>query len=156
MDFSPTLLHDIETFLLLAQDGCSRPSVYFSILSNRYVTWNGIREKMEDWGEKMKTHVSKISPGSRAWFYPMGEVNSHKDFQRYTNQNIKMGFSHEFSWSISFRIYLQFWNRMSKNQDNMICRFWSTTKLKVEVSQPVEPKNQNGFFLMCSLLELES
>ena len=66
MDFPPTLLHGLEIFPLLAQDGCSRPSVGFSRLSNQYVTWIGIREKMEDWGEKMKIHVSKISLGSQA------------------------------------------------------------------------------------------
>ena len=66
MDFSPTLLHDLENFLLLDQDGCSRTSAGVDILSNQYVTWTGIREKMEDWGKKMKTHVSKISLRSRA------------------------------------------------------------------------------------------
>ena len=48
----------------MAQDGCSRPDVGFVRLSNQIITSIGIREKMEDLGEKMKTHVSKISPGS--------------------------------------------------------------------------------------------
>ena len=62
----PILLHDLEIFSLLAQDGCSRLSVGFSIFCNQNVTSIGIREKMEDLGEKMKTHVLKISLGSRA------------------------------------------------------------------------------------------
>ena len=62
----PILLLELEKCSLLAQDGYSRPSVGFSILSNQHVTSIGIWEKMEYLGEKMKTHVSKISPGSRA------------------------------------------------------------------------------------------
>ena len=50
----------------MSQDGCSRPSVGFSILRKQYFTSIGIREKMVDLGEKMKTHVLKISPGARA------------------------------------------------------------------------------------------
>ena len=56
----------LRKFSLLFQDGCLRPSVGFSILINQYVTSIGIQEKMVDLGEKMKTHVSKISLGSRA------------------------------------------------------------------------------------------
>ena len=61
--WKPILLHDFENFSLLAQDGCSRPGVGFVRLSNQNITLIGIREKMEDLGEKMKTRVSKISPG---------------------------------------------------------------------------------------------
>ena len=43
-------------------------------------------------GLKMKTHVLKISPGSRAHGSASGEVKSHKDFQRWKTQNMKMGF----------------------------------------------------------------
>ena len=56
----------------LAQDGCSSPSVGFSILSNQYVTWIGIQDKMEDWGEKMKTHVSKFLRGHGPDYSPQG------------------------------------------------------------------------------------
>ena len=62
----PILLHDLEKFSLLSQDGFLRVGVGFYRLSNQYVIWIGIREKMVDLGEKMKTHVSKISLGSRA------------------------------------------------------------------------------------------
>ena len=55
----------LNFFSLLAQDGCSRPGARFARLSNQYVTSIEIREKMEDLCEKMKTHVSKISP--RSW-----------------------------------------------------------------------------------------
>lgn len=41
----------------------------------------------------MKTHVSKISPGSRAHGSTSGEVKSHKDLQRWKTQNIKIIFS---------------------------------------------------------------
>ena len=57
------LLHALEFFLTWAQDDCSRTSVGFSILSNQKVTLIDIWEKMEDLGEKFKTHVSKISVG---------------------------------------------------------------------------------------------
>jgi hypothetical protein len=39
--------------------------VGFFKLSNQNVTSIGIQEKMDDLGEKMKTHVSKIFP--RSW-----------------------------------------------------------------------------------------
>jgi hypothetical protein len=50
----------------MAQDGCSRQGVGFFILTNQNITSIGIREKMEDLGEKMKTRVPKISLGSPA------------------------------------------------------------------------------------------
>ena len=58
--------HALEKFSTLAQDGCSRLGAGFSRLSNLNFTSIKIREKIEDLGEKMKTHVSKISPRSRA------------------------------------------------------------------------------------------
>ena len=60
------LLHDLEIFSLLVEDGCSRLGVGFVRLRNQNVTSIGIQEKIEDLGEKMKTRVSKISLGSRA------------------------------------------------------------------------------------------
>ena len=62
----PILLHDLENFSTRAQDGCLRLSAKFSRLNNKNFTSIEILEKMEDLGEKMKTHVSKISLGSRA------------------------------------------------------------------------------------------
>lgn len=62
----PILFHDLENFSLLAQDGCSRLGVGFVILRNKNITLIMIREKMEGLGEKMKTHVSKISLGLQA------------------------------------------------------------------------------------------
>ena len=61
----PILLHALEKFSTLAQDGLSRLGVGFSRLRNQNVTSIDIREKIEDVGEKLKTHVSKISLGSR-------------------------------------------------------------------------------------------
>ena len=61
----PILVHDLEFFLTLAQYGCLRPGAGFVRLINQNITSIGTREKMEDLGEKMKTHVSKISPGSQ-------------------------------------------------------------------------------------------
>ena len=62
----PILLHALEKFSTWDQDGCSRLGARFSILSNQNFTSIEIWEKMEYLGEKLKTHVSKISPGSRA------------------------------------------------------------------------------------------
>ena len=62
----PILLHDLENFLTWFQDRCSSLSAYISILNNQNVTSIEIRKKLEDLGEKMKTHVSKISSRSRA------------------------------------------------------------------------------------------
>ena len=89
----PILLHDLENFPLLDQDRCSRLGAGFSILRIQYVTLIRIREKMVDLGEKMKTHVSKNSSGSRARNQPQEKLKSHKGFQRRNTQNIKMGFS---------------------------------------------------------------
>ena len=66
------ILHDLEIFSLLAQDGCSRSGAGFVILRNKNVTLIRIREKMEYLGEKMKTHVSKISPGPGPEISPRG------------------------------------------------------------------------------------
>ena len=68
LDFfrKPILLHSLEFFSTLDQDGYLRRGVGFSILRNQNVTSIRIREKMEDLGEKLKTLVSKISSGSRA------------------------------------------------------------------------------------------
>ena len=62
---------------------------------------------------------------------------------------------HEFSRSRDFQNYLQFLNQISKNQDSMIWRFWSTTKLEVEGSQPVRTKISKFVFFMCFLWLIE-
>ena len=62
----PILLHVLEKFSTLAQDGCLRPGAGFARLSNQNVILIEIREKIEDLGEKMKTHVSKNSTRSPA------------------------------------------------------------------------------------------
>jgi hypothetical protein len=62
----PILLHDLEKFSTSAHDSCFRLSVEFSGLINQNVTLIEIRKKLEYLGAKLKTHVSKISPGSRA------------------------------------------------------------------------------------------
>ena len=46
------------------QDSCSSLSAEFPRLNNQNVISIEIRKKMEELGEKMKTHVSKISPRS--------------------------------------------------------------------------------------------
>jgi hypothetical protein len=56
----------LEIFSTLVQDGCLNLGVVFSIIINQNVTSIEIREKMEDLGEELKTHISKISPGSWA------------------------------------------------------------------------------------------
>jgi hypothetical protein len=56
----------LRKFSTWAQDGCSSLDVGFDRLRNQNFTSIEIREKMEDLGEKLKTHVSKISPGSWA------------------------------------------------------------------------------------------
>ena len=88
----PILLHDLEFFLTWSQNSCSRPSVEFVILKNQNSTSIKIRKKMEEFGEKMKTHVSKISSGSRASVMSSGKMKSHNRFQRCKNKNLKMGF----------------------------------------------------------------
>ena len=60
----------------MAQDGCSRLGAGFARLSNQYVTLIEIREKMVDLSEKMKTHVSEISPGSQAHGSALGGEES--------------------------------------------------------------------------------
>jgi hypothetical protein len=60
----------------------SSSSVGYHGISNQSFIWFSFREKVEYWGEKMKTLVSKISLGSQAHGSASREVNSHKDFQR--------------------------------------------------------------------------
>ena len=79
---------------------------------------------MEDLGEKMKTHVSKISPRSWALFYPSVEVKSHKDLRRWNTQNTKMGFS---PWIISITM-----NSFDRELFETIFSFeirWAETKI---------------------------
>ena len=49
----PILLHDLEKFSTLSQYGYLRSGVGFVRLSNQNITLIGIRDKMEDLGEKM-------------------------------------------------------------------------------------------------------
>ena len=53
---------------------------------------------------------------------------------------------HGLYWLRSFQNHLHFPNQMSRNQNIVIWRFWSTTKLEVEGSQPVEPKISKWVF----------
>jgi hypothetical protein len=69
---NPILLHDLETFSLLSQDGCSRLSVGFVRLRNQNITSIKIREKMEYLGEKIKTHLKKFLRGPGLEISPSG------------------------------------------------------------------------------------
>ena len=71
-----------KIFWIFVRSGFLSSSVGFHGISNKIFIWFGFREKVKYWGYKMKTHVSKISPGSRAHGSASGEVKSHKDFQR--------------------------------------------------------------------------
>ena len=68
-------------------------SVEFAKLNNQNRTLIEIRKKMLEFGEKMKTHILKISPRSQSSIYPLGKMKNHNDFQRCKTQNLKMGFS---------------------------------------------------------------
>ena len=69
-------------FWIFVKMGFSSSSAGYHGISNQSFIWFEFREKVEYWGEKMKTHVSKISPGSRAHGSASGEVKSHKDLRR--------------------------------------------------------------------------
>ena len=97
--------------------------------------------------------MKKWKPMFRIFFQGHGPESSHQGRWRDTMDSggvkikiSKWGFHHEFSWSRDFQIYLQIWDRMSRNQDNVICWYWSTTKLEVEESQLVEPKISKWIF----------
>ena len=47
---------------------------------------------MDQYDEIMKTHVSKISPGSWSLIYPSEKMKSHLSFERGEMQKLKMGF----------------------------------------------------------------
>ena len=47
----PILLHALEKFSTLTQDGCSRQGAGFDRLSNQNISSIDIREKMEDLGK---------------------------------------------------------------------------------------------------------
>ena len=74
----------------------------FSILRNQNFTSIEIQKKMEEFDEKMKTHVSKISLGSQPLIYPSRNMKSHLDLQRGETQNIKIGFSPQIQFNESF------------------------------------------------------
>ena len=54
---------------------------------------------MVDLGEKMKTHVSKISPRSRARNLALGEVEESQGFTKVKHSKSKNGFSTTYSLS---------------------------------------------------------
>ena len=85
----------LRIFYHLSSNSFSRSSGVFSKLNNQNSTSIKIQKKMEEFGEKMKTHVSKISLGSLALVWPSGKIKSHNGFRRCKTQKIKMGFS---SW----------------------------------------------------------
>ena len=58
--------------LIWTQNNCLSPSAYFDRLNNQNNRSIEIQKKMEEFGEKMKTHVSKISLGSRPQSSPQG------------------------------------------------------------------------------------
>ena len=62
----PILPRALEKFSTWDQDGYSRPGPRFPRLSNQNVTSIDIRKKMGDLGEKLKTHILKISLGTHA------------------------------------------------------------------------------------------
>ena len=62
--FKPILPHALEKFSTLSQYVCLSSGVGFVLLRNQNITLIGIREKKEDLGEQLKTHVSKIYVGS--------------------------------------------------------------------------------------------
>ena len=70
--FKPIIFHALENYLNLDQYGYLRPSVRFFRLRNQNSTSIEIREKMEDLGKKLKTHVSKISLGHGPEISPRG------------------------------------------------------------------------------------
>ena len=63
----------------------------FFRLSNQNLTSIGIREKMEDLGEKMKTHVSKFSqgPGQKL---ALGKVEESQVFPEVKHSKFQNGF----------------------------------------------------------------
>ena len=90
---------------------------WFFRLRNQNFTLIGIREKMENLGEKMKTHVSKISLGSRARKLALEEVEESQGFLDVKHSKYQKKIHHVFSQSRSFWNYLHFSNWMSRNQD---------------------------------------
>lgn len=63
---------------------------------------------------------------------------------------------HRFNWSRDFCIYLQIWNRMSRNWDIAICGFWSIIELGLSVTIGRNKNLKMGFFLMISSWIIES
>ena len=102
---------------------------------------------------KWKNLMKKWKPMFRKFLRGHGSDFSPRRRQRVTRNSggitlkiSKWVFYHEFFWSRAFQIYHHIWNQMSKKQDNVICSFWSITKLEVEKSQPVEPKISKWVF----------
>ena len=121
----------------LVQSGFLRPSAGFSRLSNQQVTWIGIREKMVDWGEKMKTRISKISLGSRAKKLPLRGGEESQVFTEVKHSKYQNGFFTTSSLDLKLsRTIFSFPIRWAKTK---IFEF-EDFGLEVERSQSVDPK----------------
>ena len=96
--------------------------------------------------KKWKPMFWKFLWGHGPDFSPWGRWRVTSNFGGITIKISKCFFHHELSWSIYFHIYIHIRNRMRRNQDNVICRFWATAKLEVEWSQSVGPKISKWVF----------
>ena len=81
---SPTLCFKI-VFLGLVQ--------MFLYITPNIAHRSNFDKKMDEYDERLKTHVSKISPRSRSSIQALGKTKSHLDIWRFETKNIKMGFS---------------------------------------------------------------
>ena len=96
--------------------------------------------------KKWKTMFRKFLRGHGLDFSHRGRWGVTRISRGETLKNSKWVSHHELSRSRYFQNHLQFWNRMRRNQDNVIWRFWLITKLEVEGLQPVEPKISKWVF----------
>ena len=104
------------------------------------------KRKWKNLVKKLKPIFRKLLWGHRVHFSPRGRRRVTMNFEGTTLKISKWIFHPRFYQSNDFCIYLQIWNRISRNQDNVICWFWSTFKLEDEESQLVEPKISKWVF----------
>ena len=122
-------LHSKQLF----QDEC----IFFY---NQNCTSIEVRKKMEEFDEKMKTHVSKISLWTRSLVWPSGKMKSHLDFQSCKNKNLKIGFSPYILLIESFPDLPSYLKSDEQKLRYCILSILANSKIRILVSQLVELK----------------
>ena len=107
---------------------------------------SGFERKWKIWVKKWKSMFRKFLWGPTLEISPRGSWRFTRISEGKMLKIWKWVSHHGFYLSIALWNYLQFPNRMSRNQNIVIWGFWSTSKLELEGSQLVKPKISKWVF----------